>query len=98
MKQGQFTLEPLGETVFEGHTQGEDWNGFACPYFTIEQAHRVVSAWDEAGKNAAYNETVDAFIFEPLDNTEEVEVFAAVEVEGQKFYPVGAGNWIWNEI
>ena len=23
------------ETLFDGYTLGEEWNGFACPYFTL---------------------------------------------------------------
>ena len=51
LREAKFVIEPLGETVFDGYTQDEDWNGWACPYFTFEQAERIVEAYSEQVKS-----------------------------------------------
>lgn len=96
MRPAKFTIDTFGEEVFEGFTQGETWNGWARPYFTFEQARRVVEAHRARGGRASYDEAEDAFSFEIGE--EEIDAFPAESLEGQKLYPVGAGCWIWEEV
>jgi hypothetical protein len=53
MRVADFALDFLDDVTFEGYTQGETWNGFACPYFSFEQAQGMGasrrSAWLDAG-------------------------------------------------
>lgn len=91
-----FQIDFLPNRKFSGFTTGETRNGFAYPLFTFEQAQEVVSAWSMIGKEARYLENDDAFEFEPLDD-EDIEVFSAETINGQKLYPIGAGTWIWSE-
>lgn len=98
MREARFVMESLGETVFDGYTLGEDWNGWACPYFTFEQAESILEAHRKQGIKAWYDEAADQFAFD-LNQTGEgdVDAFPSVEVEGRKFYPIGSGCWIWEE-
>jgi hypothetical protein len=95
MRATRFTIDTFGEEVFDGFTSGETWNGWARPYFTFEQAQRVVEAHKLQGVKAWYNDAEDAFMFEMGEG--EVDAFPAEEVEGRTLYPVGAGCWIWEE-
>lgn len=102
MRQSTFMLDALGERPFPGYTGGEAWNGFACPYFDFDQAQVLVAAWREQGWAAHYDETADAFVFSvnqdfETGKSDESEAFAAVEIEGHKFYPIGAFGWTWEE-
>lgn len=103
MRPVKFTLESLGCENFEGFTKDETWNGWACPYFTFEQARKVLKNYNQlrqiTGQNdfAQYDLAVDAFVF-PADDEEETETFDAVTANGQKYYPVGAYCWIWEEL
>ena len=100
LRETQFAIDTLGDKVFEGYTQGEEWNGWACPYFTFEQAQKVVEAFNKGERfegdkiEARYDAEQDAFCF-LFESSGESDDFAAVELEGQKFYPIGAGCWIW---
>ena len=40
-----------GETIFEGFTLGETWNGWAMPYFTLETAEAIPHErhWSKTG-------------------------------------------------
>lgn len=99
MRETKFSIDSLGDRSFDGYTQGETWNGWACPYFTFEQAQQLVRAYEENGLEARYNEVSDAFSFE-LDaggDLKEVDTFPAEEINGRKFYPIGAFCWIWEE-
>jgi hypothetical protein len=95
MQATKFTIDTFGDEIFSGFTSGETWNGWACPYFTHEQAQRVVEVHRAQGGKAWYDETQDSFAFE--FGEDEVDAFPAETVEGQKLYSVGARCWIWEE-
>lgn len=97
MREAKFSIDTLGDKVFEGYTQGEKWNGWACPYFTYEQAERVVQAHCEIGLKAWYDAASDAFSFE-ISASDEIDSFLGEDIEGKKLYPVGANCWIWEYV
>ena len=67
LKPAKFVIDFLSHSEFEGYTKDEDWNGFACPYFTFEQAQRLTQAWRENGTKASYNSDSDQFSFQMQD-------------------------------
>jgi len=77
---------------------GQSWNGWECPYFTKEQGDALlkVSSFD----NGRYDAEQDAFVFPCGSCGDECdcgpEVYEAIEVEGVKYYGIGAGMWIWS--
>lgn len=99
-------LEPLGDQLFEGYTDGRLWNGWACPYFTKTEAEKLVQAWRTLGYKADYDSDADMYRFAPLDGEENIPVdladeektehFGAVDMDRQKLYPIGSGAWIWD--
>ena len=99
MHKSEFVIDFLEGQTFEGYTQGEEWNGFACPYFTFQQAQTLVEAWRAAGHNARYDSEADCFAFEIVSGEgSDYDSFPAIEVDGLKVYPVGASCWIWEEM
>ena len=94
----KFTIDTLGERVFEGYTKDEHWNGWACPYFTFEQAQSIVTAHNDNGWPAHYDQVHDQFVFSMKHaGGEEDEVYSPVQEDGLKLYPIGTANWIWEE-
>ncbi len=93
----KFALDFIPGKTFTGFTTGDDWNGFACPYFTFAQAQKLVSAWNEVDSQASYDEEQDAFVFETHDVPDETETYQPLEINGSKYYPVGTQSWIWIE-
>ncbi|MDQ1612120.1 MAG: hypothetical protein QOG00_2051 [Pyrinomonadaceae bacterium] len=102
LRETKFSIDTLGNRLFDGFTIGEEWKGWACPYFTFEQSLRVVKAfneneWFDGGKVIAhYNAEKDMFRFF-FESTGESDDFTANDIEGQKLYPIGASCWIWEE-
>lgn len=102
MRPTQFKIESLGYEFFDGFTKDEKWNGWNCPYFTFEQSRNIVKNYNQirriigAENLARYDSATDAFIF-PADDEDEQESFAAIVNNNQKFYPIGAFGWIWEE-
>lgn len=97
----KFSLDPLIGQSFDGYSLGEVWNGFACPYFTFEQAQRVADVSRRFGFGAWYDEDLDQFVFAGEDESSdpnECESFPSTMIDGAKFYPIGAFTWIWEEI
>jgi hypothetical protein len=69
------------------------WNGFDCPYFTKEQAEKVLTAC--SGIKWTYNPDQQSFV---LDfGYDEPEVLHAVDTSHGKLYPIGAWAWCWQE-
>jgi hypothetical protein len=97
MRLAKFTIDPYGDAEFEGFTADEHWNGWACPYFTREQAMRIVEAHNRiGGGHARYDEATDSFLFS-FASPDEEDAFLAVNIGGRTLYPVGAFCWIWEE-
>lgn len=102
LKQTKFTIDTLEGQTFSGYTLGEEWNGWACPYFTFEQAnklletYRSIKTYEGKSLRAYYELDKDVFCFE-VDSYDEMLEFSPVEVEGKKLYPIGVGDWIWEE-
>jgi len=101
MKKTLFKLESLGTELFDGFTKNEEWNGWSCPYFTFEQAQKVLKSFNQLAAvlsdtpGAYYDPDSDAFVFNVGG---EKEAFASVIEDGQKYFPIGAFSWIWDEV
>lgn len=95
MRHSKFKIETYPNNKFEGFTNGEDWNGWACPYFTFEESQKIVEAHKKTGQKAGFYENSDEFYFEIQD---EKEIYPPIEFEGKKLYPIGNSSWIWKEL
>lgn len=94
MRKTEFTIDSFLGLKFRGFTNNEDWNGWACPYFTFEESSKIVEAHKNTGQNAWFDEAKDEFVFEFDGDT---EYYQATNNNGQKLYPIGNGSWIWEE-
>lgn len=99
-KPPEFALTPisadwLDENVrLQAYTNGYRWNGWAQPYFTLEQAKVL----QEHMPALQYSSEEDVFLM-PDDNEDEPWRFApeTIQVSGEaiKVYGIGAGAWCW---
>ena len=102
MEKATFTID--GWVTAEGiHNPQQTWNGFAVPFFTLEEVAKIAKAVDEECNPMEQWESVAiraGKVFteyhgfeEDEDTTEEV---ATVEHEGVTYYGVGAMSWCWS--
>jgi hypothetical protein len=76
LRPAKFSTDLTGETTFfDGFTRGGTWNGFDCPYFTLEQGQFIVEATNKAAEewqqrdpnfntfHGRYDAQLDAFVF-----------------------------------
>jgi hypothetical protein len=97
MEKRSFTIDSLANQKFQGFTSGETWNGWACPYFTFEEAKKIVDAQNANSDHSAhYDESNDTFVFSFSDD--EKEGYSAENIDGEKLYGIGCGSWIWAEV
>lgn len=98
---GSFSLDSIEGKTFPGYTFGEDWNGWATPYFEIDQATEIAKAlggkkaydkkpyfmFPEHGENeGTFSDLTDGPYLQETIKTE----------DGEKVvYPIGAYNWTW---
>lgn len=96
-----FVMDSLPGAVFTGYTDGDEWNGWACPYFERAQAEQVLRASEANGFRWRYESERDAYVVDSdRSDTSEVFVGTDIQVNGNsiRVYPVGAYSWIWELI
>lgn len=103
MKQSKFFIEGMGYDqsgevlVLKGYTKGSTWNGWAMPLFPKEEADKLIAQLVLQGETVArYDEEKDEYQIQ-LDDSDYLETYPAVEVDGMKLYDIGAGSWVWEE-
>jgi len=78
-------------------SDGNVWNGWAQPFFRLEEALRLSEVMD----NVTFDAANDRFVirnedYEPPEDVEFVDaVTLKVAGESIKTYPIGAGSWCW---
>lgn len=97
-----FQIDAIESYFFHGVTQGQQWNGFACPLFSFAEAQRLMvlnNHTDFCGQ-IVFDAELDAFLFHEfgVESSERPDVFKAVLIAGQKFYPIGAFSWCWQDV
>ena len=92
---------------YDAWTEAGYWNGWAMPWFTLEQARDIIRICAKGdGRAAYYDEATDAAVFliadgDP-DDPECWEGYRGHDVvcdDGvtRHLYGVGAGAWIWDD-
>ena len=100
VRQLDFSLVTVGaewlpsDLKIQAYSNGLLWNGWVMPYFTIEDARKLLDFMP----NLRYDQSRDAFICTQEDQAEE-EVYGAVNVQlgglPLTTYAIGAGYWCW---
>lgn len=99
MVKARFVLDAFAEEEFEGYTQGETWNGFACPYFPFESAVRLMNVLELARQTAFYDAETDQFVHAEEDCEDDPDRYGSIKVSGiGKLYPVGTAVWTWEKV
>ena len=105
MYKTRFTMDVRGGKPFEGWTNGDNWNGWATPWFEYGEAIKLVDCYNQLdwqpAKKAWYDIMTDQFCFIP-DGETEPECYSAetIDAEGLKVkaYPIGTQVWIWEQV
>lgn len=83
--------------AYMGYTSGRLWNGWATPYFPLEEARKLQAEW----KKLTYDEDKDEFRIQ-YEEYEEPYIWQGEDirtVDGVKhLYGIGAGSHIWDEL
>jgi hypothetical protein len=100
MRPGTFSIDAgaiLGP--YPGYADGQEWNGWAWPYFTREVADQIAA---EHG-NASYHEATDTYSFYVEDDGHLEDIYEVMGedhvVDGvvMHLYAIGAGEWTWDD-
>lgn len=86
------------DNVYDCYSNRQHWNGWAMPYFTKEEALRIV----EDMKDVSYDEPTNSFVWTNADDKNDKDVYEAITivVDGEPItvYPIGSGFWCWDFI
>lgn len=88
--------------IYIGYTNGDRWNGWATPYFTLEEAQKLQAEFNQGdGLRMFYDCQADKFILQYEDD-EEPYIWEGEDiqtVDGIKhLYGIGAYSHIWDEL
>lgn len=88
---GLFSLDAIEGKKFPGYTFGDDWNGWATPYFEKPEANLIMEAL-----GGTYND--GKYLFDDgYDGFDEYEKQTIETVDGPKdVYAIGAYSWTWD--
>lgn len=87
--------------AYIGYTSGKSWNGWATPYFELDEAKRVAEDFNETAEfPMQYDEVYDQFYI--LDTeTSDLETWQGIDMPTAKgikhLYGIGAYSWMWEE-
>ena len=93
LKKAIFSMDCFDENL-EGFTYGNTWNGWACPYFTYDNAMKLATLVPDFGMQ--YDAKNDKFFAE--SEYYDREEWESVMIDGQKYYPIGNCSWCWFEM
>ena len=87
--------------MYTGYTNGDRWNGWATPYFTLEEAQRLQAEFNQGdGLRMFYDCQADKFILQ-YDDDDEPYIWEGEDiqtVDGKlHLYGIGAYSHIWDE-
>ncbi|WP_341744774.1 hypothetical protein [Azonexus hydrophilus] len=89
------------DLMFDCFSNGQRWNGWGMPYFTLENGLRLAAL---KASDLVYDAEGDRFVFRVDDSDPESdEVYPATMIttasgETVKAYPIGAGSWCWDAV
>lgn len=101
MRKSVFAID-ASPNAYIGYTSGRTWNGWATPYFPLEEAQRLQAEFSEgANSPMLYDVTKDAFVLKYEDD-DEPYIWKGEDiqtVDGIKhLYGIGAYSHIWDEL
>jgi len=93
------------EAPLHAFTRGNHWNGWECPFFTMEQAEVFAAQWRALSEEhtATFDAATDSWTFSDPTNggPEDADVFDGIDAVGPQgplhVYAIGAWGWTWNE-
>jgi hypothetical protein len=88
--------------AYIGYTNGYLWNGWATPYFTLEEAQRLQANYNQNAEFPIfYDVTKDEFFYKPSAD-EEPYVWEGEDVQTpdgiKRLYGIGAYSHMWDEL
>lgn len=90
-------IDGCGRTYW-AYSNGKRWNGWACPYFEMDQVREMAQ---EMHGSFTYHEEIDTWAVALEEGDDDVYIFSSeiIEVDGQpvKVFGIGAGSWCWDE-
>ena len=99
MRKALFNID--GGQVYVGYTSGRLWNGWATPYFPLDEAKKIQAEWNDEENPMVYDEANDEFriIYEGDDEPYIWRGEDIKTVDGIKhLYGIGAYSHIWDEL
>jgi hypothetical protein len=88
--------------VYIGYTNGDLWNGWATPYFTLEEALKLQNEINRGGgARMLYDSRADKFYLQ-YENDDEPYIWKGEDIQTEDgikhLYGIGAYSHIWDDL
>ena len=100
LKKAVFTISEYPK-AYIGYTNGDDWNGWATPFFEYAEAIKITEGFNECAEyEMKYDEIYEQFYILDTESGE-LETWQGKDYETsdgiKHLYGIGAYCWIWDE-
>ena len=85
-----------------GYTRGDDWNGWATPFFEIDEALAIMEEFNKQNPDdqILYSEANDTFMRKVADD--EIDLWRGKNYQTEDgvkhLYGIGAYSWTWEDV
>ena len=88
--------------IYMGYTSGARWNGWATPYFPLEEAQKLQAEWNKGGDSTMlYDANKDEFVCRYEDD-EQPYIWEGEDIQTEDgikhLYGIGAYSHIWDDL
>jgi hypothetical protein len=88
--------------IYMGYTSGARWNGWATPYFQLEEAQKLQAEWSQSEDlTIVYDVTKDAFVCKYEDD-DQPYIWEGEDIQTEDgikhLYGIGAYSHIWDDL
>lgn len=89
------------DPFYEGYTNEDHWNGWACPWFTYDVAKEIMHEYNAHcdGNYMVYSSREDMFAI--VQDNGDIEEFKGEDIQTEDgvlhLYPIGTACWIWDD-
>ena len=98
-RKAKFTIG--GDREFEGYHWGNNWNGWACPMFTLEVAREIAADFGSAEMRIEVDGDRVVITDEEWPDEPDVDEGDERERHGiptMKLYGIGSHSWCWDAV
>lgn len=88
--------------IFIGYTDGSRWNGWATPYFPLDEAQKVAQDFNQYAEHKMHYDHIYEQFYVWNEGIEDFDMWQGEDIQTEEgikhLYGIGAYSWVWDTI